>query len=127
MPTYEYECRACQHQFELLQSMKDKPVKKCPQCGKQKAERLISAGAGIIFKGSGFYETDYKRAGEKRPDEKGEKSEKKNDVAAVATPEKSGVAENVKTDSAKTATTKAVSEPAKKSAPEAKANNDPKK
>ena len=58
MPTYEYECKAG-HRFEKFQSMLDKPLKKCPKCGKA-ATRLISAGAGVIFKGSGFYETDYK-------------------------------------------------------------------
>jgi len=61
MPTYEYECAACGHTFELFQSMTEKAVRKCPSCKKMKVERLIGAGAGIIFKGSGFYETDYKR------------------------------------------------------------------
>lgn len=61
MPTYEYECRDCGHKFELLQKMSDKPVKKCPKCKKEAAKRLISTGVGVIFKGSGFYETDYKR------------------------------------------------------------------
>lgn len=61
MPTYEYECNACGHQFEKFQGMCEAPVKKCPVCGKQKAQRMIGSGSGIIFKGSGFYETDYKR------------------------------------------------------------------
>lgn len=61
MPTYEYECGNCQHAFEEFQAMSDKPLRKCPKCGKLKLQRLIGAGAGIIFKGSGFYETDYKR------------------------------------------------------------------
>ena len=61
MPTYQYECDACEHAFEILQSMLDKRLKKCPECGKNKLHRLIGAGSGIIFKGSGFYETDYKR------------------------------------------------------------------
>ena len=60
MPTYEYECFKCKKVFEVFQSIKDKPLKKHPGCG-GKVKRLISAGAGIIFKGSGFYETDYKR------------------------------------------------------------------
>ena len=60
MPTYEYECAACHHHFERYQAMTEAPVKKCPACGKQRVERLIAGGAGIIFKGSGFYETDYK-------------------------------------------------------------------
>ncbi|MEO0091240.1 MAG: zinc ribbon domain-containing protein [candidate division WOR-3 bacterium] len=60
MPTYEYECETCHHKFEEFQKITDKPLKKCPQCG-NKVRRLISAGAGLIFKGSGFYITDYKR------------------------------------------------------------------
>jgi len=61
MPTYEYECQGCGHKFELVQSMTAKPIKECPKCRKNKAKRLISAGVGVIFKGSGFYATDYKR------------------------------------------------------------------
>jgi putative FmdB family regulatory protein len=61
MPTYQYECGACGHEFEALQSMTDKKLKKCPKCGKLKLHRLIGRGSGIIFKGTGFYETDYKR------------------------------------------------------------------
>lgn len=60
MPTYDYRCNACEHQFEEFQSMSAKPLKKCPECGKLKLERLIGTGAGVIFKGSGFYETDYR-------------------------------------------------------------------
>jgi len=61
MPTYEYECDACGHKFEKFQSMSDPVLRKCPACGKRKLQRLMGTGAGIIFKGSGFYETDYKR------------------------------------------------------------------
>jgi len=60
MPTYEYECNHCQHQFEVFQKMTDKPLDKCPKCGK-KVKRLISSGSGLIFKGSGFYATDYRK------------------------------------------------------------------
>lgn len=60
MPTYDYRCDACEHQFEEFQSMKDEPLKKCPKCGKKKLQRLFGTGAGIIFKGSGFYQTDYR-------------------------------------------------------------------
>ncbi len=61
MPTYQYECAGCGHSFEFLQSMTDKKLKKCPKCSKPKLTRLVGAGGGIIFKGTGFYETDYKR------------------------------------------------------------------
>ena len=64
MPTYDYECAACGHTFEHFQSMSSRRLRKCPDCGERKLERLFGAGAGVIFKGSGFYETDYKRAGE---------------------------------------------------------------
>jgi len=60
MPTYDYECGACEHRFELFQSITAKAVRKCPVCGKLKVRRLIGTGAGIIFKGSGFYCTDYR-------------------------------------------------------------------
>lgn len=61
MPTYQYECEACGHEFEELQSMTAAKLTKCPKCGKNKLSRLIGSGAGMIFKGSGFYETDYKK------------------------------------------------------------------
>ncbi|MDR2116086.1 MAG: zinc ribbon domain-containing protein [Planctomycetaceae bacterium] len=60
MPTYEYRCDACSHEFEEFQYIKDEPLKKCPNCGKNKLRRLISGGAAIVFKGSGFYQTDYR-------------------------------------------------------------------
>ncbi len=60
MPTYEYVCSKCNNKFEVFQSMQEKHVKKCPKC-KGRVERLLGSGSGIIFKGSGFYETDYKK------------------------------------------------------------------
>ncbi len=60
MPTYDYHCNNCDHEFELFQSMSAKVKKKCPACGKMTLERLIGTGAAVIFKGSGFYETDYR-------------------------------------------------------------------
>ena len=63
MPTYEYICRACGHAFEQFQSMSADPTRTCPDCGKDQVERLISSGGGIVFKGSGFYATDYRKGG----------------------------------------------------------------
>lgn len=60
MPTYEYQCDACDHNFDEFQSMSEKPLKKCPKCGKSKLRRVFGTGAAILFKGSGFYETDYR-------------------------------------------------------------------
>lgn len=60
MPTYDYACKSCDHRFEHFQSMSDKVLKKCPECGKNTLERLIGTGAALIFKGSGFYQTDYR-------------------------------------------------------------------
>jgi len=60
MPTYEYQCDACEHNFDEFQSMSEEPLKKCPKCGKKKLRRVYGGGAAILFKGSGFYETDYR-------------------------------------------------------------------
>lgn len=60
MPTYDYECDACKHKFELYQGINDEVQKKCPECKKNKLRRLIGTGAAIVFKGSGFYQTDYR-------------------------------------------------------------------
>ena len=80
MPTYEYICRACGHEFEEFQSIKAEPTAVCPKCRKKKVDRKISGGGAVIFKGRGFYETDYrsesyksgadaeKKAGESKPD-----------------------------------------------------------
>ena len=61
MPTYQYECAACGHVLEIMQSITGDRLTTCPQCGKEQLHRLIGTGSGIIFKGTGFYETDYKR------------------------------------------------------------------
>jgi putative FmdB family regulatory protein len=63
MPTYEYACSKCGHQFEQFQPMRDEPLKKCPKCNKLSLKRMVGGGAGLIFKGSGFYITDYKNKG----------------------------------------------------------------
>ncbi len=74
MPTYAYKCDHCEHDFELFQSITAEPRKKCPECKKSKVRRLIGTGAGIIFKGSGFYETDYRSANYKKAAEKDKKA-----------------------------------------------------
>ncbi len=62
MPTYDYQCSACGHRYEMFQRMSDRPKRTCPKC-KGRARRLIGTGAGLLFKGSGFYTTDYRSAG----------------------------------------------------------------
>ena len=66
MPTYDYKCDACEHTWEEFHSMSIEPTKKCPTCGKKKARRLIGAGGGVIFKGTGFYQTDYRSDSNKK-------------------------------------------------------------
>jgi putative FmdB family regulatory protein len=96
MPTYEYECKSCGHGFEVFQAMSDDPVKNCPECGKE-VRRIIFGGAGVIFKGSGFYTTDKSNSAKKektpaKPEACASCSESKNCEAASASPpkEKSG-------------------------------------
>ena len=83
MPTYDYVCDHCGHAFEVFQSMTAKQLRKCPACGKLKLKRLIGTGAGVIFKGSGFYETDYRsesyKKAAKAETESTAKSQKKGD------------------------------------------------
>lgn len=81
MPTYDYRCEACGHELELFQNISEAPKRKCPACKKARLKRLIGGGAGFLFKGSGFYLTDYRsdsykqaasadsKAGESKPDE----------------------------------------------------------
>lgn len=90
MPTYDYKCTECNITFEEFQKMTDKPLKKCPECG-GKLKRLIGAGATPIFKGSGFYQTDYKNSG-------GPEKEKK----TVSKSENAQPAKETKTESKKT-------------------------
>jgi len=66
MPTYDYICQKCGHQFDLFQSITAKPLKKCPNCQKNQLKRLIGSGACIIFKGSGFYQNDYRNENYKK-------------------------------------------------------------
>lgn len=83
MPTYDYECDACGHEFELFQSITASVKRKCPECGKLKLRRLFGTGAAIVFKGSGFYQTDYRSdsykksaAADKKSAESSEKKDK---------------------------------------------------
>ncbi|HAC89605.1 MAG TPA: FmdB family transcriptional regulator [Planctomycetaceae bacterium] len=102
MPTYDYECDNCGHKFELYQGINDPKAKKCPACGKLKLRRLLGTGAAIVFKGSGFYQTDYrsdkykKAAAADKPasegsgatsskTEKSEKSQAKSDSSSTGT------------------------------------------
>ena len=100
MPTYEYICRACGHEFEEFHSIKADPISVCPKCRKKKVERKISTGGAVIFKGGGFYETDYrsegyksaadadKKASESKPESKPEaKTESKPESKGDTTPE----------------------------------------
>ncbi len=73
MPTYEYECQKCRHRFEAFQGMKEAHLTKCPKC-KGKVKRQIGGGAGLIFKGSGFYITDYKKTSASSTESKKESS-----------------------------------------------------
>ena len=66
MPTYDYQCDACEHEMELFQGINEPVKKKCPECGKLKLRRLFGTGAAIVFKGSGFYQTDYRSEGYKK-------------------------------------------------------------
>jgi len=70
MPTYDYECQACGHAFEKFHSITASPIKTCPVCKKRRVRRLIGTGAGVIFKGSGFYQTDYRSDSYKKAAEK---------------------------------------------------------
>ncbi|MDB5326711.1 MAG: putative regulatory protein FmdB family [Phycisphaerales bacterium] len=111
MPTYEYICDACQHEFEKFQSIKADPVTTCPECGKEHVRRKISGGAAILFKGGGFYETDYRSAGYK------ESAKKDSEGGAPKTDAKP----------TETAAPAAKSEPAKTEAPKAEAKPAPAK
>ena len=93
MPTYDYECDACDHTFELFQSINDRVKRTCPECGQVSLRRLFGTGGAIVFKGSGFYQTDYrsdsykKRAeADKKAASNGSSSDKKSDDNQGAKP-----------------------------------------
>lgn len=122
MPTYEYVCSACGHAFEDFESMSAKPQVKCPKCGKRRLRRLFGTGAGIIFKGSGFYETDYRK--KSGGPSKSESEGKKADADA-----KSGTKPESKSDSKSEAKSESKSEskPDSKPDPKPAAKKDAKK
>ena len=106
-PTYEYLCESCKWGFERFQSITAKPLRVCPKCGKRKVKRLIGAGAGVIFKGSGFYQTDYRSEGYKKAKE-GEKKTTDKDTGKKET-------ETTTTETKRTETKAKESKPDKKS------------
>src|SRR6266513_1503412 len=93
MPTYEYVCDACGHQFDEFQSFSDEPLKKCPKCKKKKLRRLFGSGAGIIFKGSGFYQTDYRSESYKSAAQKDSEAAKPAADGAKSSSDKGGGAD----------------------------------
>jgi putative FmdB family regulatory protein len=97
MPTYEYICENCGYKFEQLQSITAGPLRKCPKCSRNKLKRLIGAGAGVIFKGSGFYETDYRSEGYKK-DKESEKKTTAKDTAKKEPETKAKESKPVKKD-----------------------------
>jgi putative FmdB family regulatory protein len=86
MPTYDYVCDNCGHTFELVQAMKDNPKKTCPECKKPKLRRLIGSGAAIVFKGSGFYKTDYRSDSYNKAAKADKPSESKSDSKSESKP-----------------------------------------
>ena len=103
MPTYDYRCSKCNHEWELFQSIKAGPVKKCPACGKQGAKRVIGSGAGIIFRGSGFYQTDYRSDSYKKAaaaDSKSADAKSTESKASESSSSKAGSSSEKKTASA---------------------------
>lgn len=82
MPTYDYQCDDCGHAFEKFQSITARPLRKCPTCGKSKVRRLIGSGAGVIFKGGGFYQTDYRSKSYKQAAERDKPKTKSKDKPA---------------------------------------------
>ncbi|WP_040767711.1 FmdB family zinc ribbon protein [Novipirellula maiorica] len=102
MPTYDYECDACGHTMELFQGINDPVEKKCPECKKKKLKRLFGAGAAIVFKGSGFYQTDYRSEGYKKAakaDKSSTSSSSKGDSKASKSESKPSKAAKPKSDS----------------------------
>ena len=89
MPTYAYQCKSCNYEFEEFQSISEPPLDECPSCKKHTVIRIIGGGAGLVFKGSGFYLTDYKKSSPSTSNTSGtaQKSEKKTDLKPESKPE----------------------------------------
>ena len=122
MPTYDYRCKACGHEFELFQSMKDSPQRKCPACKRATLERLIGTGAAILFKGSGFYETDYRSESYKKAAEADKPPQASAEKAGDKTADKAGDKPSEKSASGEQAT----KPPAKQSAAKVEPKPSPK-
>jgi putative FmdB family regulatory protein len=99
MPTYDYVCEACEHTWEEFKPITSKPTKKCPECGKSKARRKIGPGAGIIFKGSGFYQTDYRSDSYKKAADADSKSQKGTESKGDSKSESKGESKSSPADS----------------------------
>jgi putative FmdB family regulatory protein len=98
MPTYEYKCKSCGNKWDLFQSMTAKHIRKCPACGKNTAERQFGTGAAIIFKGSGFYETDYRSEDYKKAAEADSKAAKGETAADTKADTKTDAKSDSKSD-----------------------------
>jgi putative FmdB family regulatory protein len=101
MPTYDYVCDACDHRFEEFQSFSAEQLKKCPECGKNKLRRLIGTGAAVIFKGSGFYETDYRSEKYKAAAKADQETKSSGTTAASGNSGTSGTSESSKSSEKK--------------------------
>ncbi len=113
MPTYEYVCRACRHEFERFQPITSSPVRTCPKCGRKRVERKIGIGAAVLFKGGGFYETDYRSESYRKTEE----AEKKESEKASEKPSEKKPADSAKpTDSKVVPAPKETDKPAEKAA-----------
>lgn len=102
MPTYEYRCKACDAELEIFHSMSEDARTECPECGEHKLKRLISAGGGVIFKGSGFYQTDYRsesyKAGEKAAKDSKSEATKSSSKSSETKSDSSSESSSKKTD-----------------------------
>lgn len=117
MPTYDYVCDKCEHSFELFQQMTEPVKRKCPECGAMKLRRLIGTGAGVLFKGSGFYETDYRSESYKKAAESDKPSDNKSDS-------KKSDAATAKSDASATSSSESKPKSDTKAAPKKKSGND---